>query len=234
MSAKLLLPSARSGVLLEPPRPHVSPWWRRIALVIGVVTVLVGAADAFTRAADYLSGIDISFTAFAPAALIVDPSLQGVVEGGQSEGIVPAKLRLPSIGVEAYVEHVGKKADGSMDAPKALANVAWYELGAMPGEPGNAVFAGHVNSSLGLPGVFTDLSKVRVGQKVEVLGEDGERYTYEVERVTEYNLSSAPLTEIFANTGPSKLVLITCEGEWDKEARTYNKRLVVVARLINP
>jgi LPXTG-site transpeptidase (sortase) family protein len=234
MSGKLLLPSARSGVLLESPQPHVSPWWRRITVAIGVVTVVVGAADVFTRVASFISETDLSFTAFAPGALIIDPALQGLVEGARTEGIVPAKLIVPSLGIEAAVEHVGKKADGSMDTPKTIANVAWYEPGSMPGEQGNAVFAGHVNNALGMAGVFKELSALRQGDTVEVVGEGGERYRYEVERVAEYHLTNAPLEEIFAKTGPSRAVLITCEGTWDKEARTYDKRLVVVARLLNP
>jgi LPXTG-site transpeptidase (sortase) family protein len=202
---------------------------------MGIVVVVVGAADAFTRLAQALPNVDVSFTSFAPAALIVDPELRGQVKSASIvQANQPTKLFVPSLGIEAAVEPVGKKADGSMNTPKALANVAWYKLGQMPGEPGNAVFAGHVNSALGLPGVFTNLSQMQVGHKVEVLGEDGDRLVYEVERVTEYYLDRAPLEEIFANSGPSRLVLITCEGDWDSTARTYDKRLVVVARLINP
>jgi len=212
----------------------MSPWWRRIALLVGVVAIFVGASDVFTRAATYVSTADISFSAFAPGALIVDPGLWSRVQGTTSVAIIPATIRIPAINVEAAVEHVGKKADGSMDTPKALANVAWYAPGVKPGEEGNAVFAGHVNNALGLPGVFKELSKIKKGDTVEVEGEGGERLTYAVEEINEYLLLNAPLAEIFANSGPYSLVLVTCQGSWDSSARTYDKRLVVVARLVNP
>ncbi len=234
-----MLPSARSGVLLTAPAPRISPWWRRIAVAVGIVAILIGATDAALRAAAYVSTADLSFTdisfsAFAPGVLVTEPGLLGRVQSTSTAIVVPVTLRIPAINVEASVEKVGKKTDGSMDTPKKLANVAWYEPGSKPGEEGNAVFAGHVNNSLGLAGVFKDLSQLKKGDTVEVEGEGGVRLTYAVEEVSEYFLTDAPLEKIFAQTGPSSLVLVTCQGSWDSSARTYDKRLVVVARLINP
>ena len=121
-----------------------------------------------------------------------------------------------------------------MDTPQALANVAWYAPGQKPGEKGNAVFAGHVNNALGTAGVFKELSALQKGDEVQVVGESGATLTYIVESSNEYFLDRAPLEQIFANEGSSGIALITCEGSWDPSARTYDKRLVVVARLQNP
>ncbi len=221
-------------MLLPVPPPKISPWWRRIALVLGVLVILVGTADVFTRAAAFVSTTDISFDAFAPGALIVNPELWGEIHGTSTAAFVPATLIIPAIGVEAPVEQVGKKADGSMDTPKKLSDVAWYEPGQKPGEPGNAVFAGHVNNALGLAGVFKELSKLKEGDRIEVEGAGGERLVYEIESVSEYFLDNAPISDIFTNRGPSKIALITCQGSWDASTRTYDKRLVVVAHLLNP
>lgn len=205
-----------------------------MAFVIGVAAIMVGAADVATRASALVRNADLSFSAFAPAVLLLDPSLRGAVQGAEAEALVPLTLRVPSIGVDATVEKVGKKDDGSMGTPRQLANVAWYEPGVVPGEPGNAVFAGHVNNAFGQAGVFKKLSQVAVGDRVEVVGEGGQTYVYEVESLTEYLADNAPIEDIFAQQGPSKIALITCEGEWDPAARTYDKRLVVVAHLLNP
>ena len=35
--------------------------------------------------------------------------------------------------------------------------------------------------------------------------------------------------DLFARTGPSKLVLITCGGEFDRSVRRYKQNVVVVA-----
>lgn len=229
-----MLPSAKSGVLIKAPSPIISSWWRRIAIAVGVVAILVGGADAFSRLAHTFMGVDAGFFSFAPAALIVEPGLWGQIQDTSTVSFTPTALIVPAIEVNALVEQVSIKADGSMGTPKRLADVAWYAPGSMPGEPGNAVFAGHVNNALGLPGVFTNLAKLKVGDTVEVIGEGGQVLTYAVENINEYYLESAPLAEIFARSGSSRVVLITCQGSWDQQTRTYDKRLVVVARLLNP
>ncbi len=194
--------------------------------------MLIGGADAVSRLSDRLLGEEAAFTAFAPAALLFDPSLQGEVQGTSTAPIIPARVVIDSIGVDASVEQVGKTADGAMATPKALSNLGWYSLGQKPGSSGNAVFAGHVNNALGLPGVFKELSDIQRSDRVEVRGEDGVTLVYEVESIAVYKEQEAPLEEIFATQGASKIVLITCEGAWDEVTRTFDKRLVVIAKLI--
>lgn len=232
MPKRLLLPSAKSGVLLEKPPRLFSPWWRKAVLVAGLIAVLIGAADVVTRFANNMFGEGAGFAAFAPAILLVEPELEAEVQGTTTlAAFVPTRVAVPSIGVDAQVEQVGKTAEGAMATPQALAHVAWYKLGAKPGAAGSAVFAGHVNNALGLPGVFKNLSKIKKGDKVSVVGEGGEELVYTVESIAVYKENQAPLEDIFANSGPSRVVLITCEGEWDEATRTFDKRLVVVARL---
>jgi len=235
----LLLPSAKSGVIVRKPRP-ISPWWRVGVIVVGLLMVCVGAADAASRFGERVLGGDVSFFAFGPAALIVDPSLLEAVTGTPTEAfaetaapLVPVHIRVPSIGVNAAVEAVGVKADGAMATPTRLADVAWYSPGSKPGNKGSAVFAGHVNNSVGLPGVFSKLSEIEVGDPIIVEGSHGERLQYEVVETATYPADQAPKEEIFKTTGPSQLVLITCEGDWDSTERTYEDRLVVVARLLS-
>jgi len=234
MPKRLLLPAAKSGVLIEKPRPNISRWWRRAALVFGLLAVLVGGADATARFAERFLGDNAAFSAFAPAALLLEPELQGEVRGATVEAFVPARIVVPSIGVDAVVEEVGKTAAGAMATPKVLANLGWYKLGGKPGGQGSAVFAGHVNNALGLPGVFKELSLIKKGDTVEVRDAQGQKLVYQVESIVAYEAEGAPLEEIFDNTGPSRVVLITCEGEWDTTTHTFDKRLVVVAQLLNP
>jgi LPXTG-site transpeptidase (sortase) family protein len=143
---------------------------------------------------------------------------------------VPTRLRVPSIGVDAQVESIGQKSDGSMGTPSSFERAAWYKLGSKPGEPGNAVIDGHVNNALTSAGVFEHLPKVSIGDIVEVSDEAGHKITYRVREINEYAPNDAPLKSIFATSGPSQVVLITCDGEWDPSAHQFNKRLVVVAR----
>lgn len=234
MQKNLLLPGAKSAILLDQPHRPFSPWWRRTALAVGALTVLVGGVDVLTRFAENFEGDNVAFTAFAPAVLLLNPSLQAEVQGATTAPFVPVRVVIASIGVNAKVEQVGKTAAGAMATPKALANLGWYSLGAKPGSAGNAVFAGHVNNSLGFPGVFKKLSEIKKGDTFDVVGEEGERLTYRVETITSYQEEEAPLEEIFTKTGPSNVILITCEGAWDEATHTFDKRLVVVAEPLWP
>ncbi len=228
MSEKpLLLSSARSGVLLEV--APVSPLWRMVATAAGVVVIIIGAADVASRLPGLLD-TKIPSAAFAPV---------GTLDFTRDEEVppmplIPSVLRIPSIGVEADVQAVGVKSDGkTMAAPTDYNDVAWYKPGVKPGAAGNAVFAGHLNSPVLLKsGVFEHLSNVKIGDKVIVLGESGKELTYAVIEMDEYTTALAPLEDIFRAEGPSQIVLVTCEGEWDEQKRTFEKRLVVVARLL--
>ena len=206
---------------------------RYVAIVVGIFVVLVGLADVTSRMSEALLGEDALFDAFAPAAA-TRPSSGAIVPAASASStaaFVPARLKVPSLGISAEVEEVGQRADGSMGTPADFMNVGWWGEGSRPGEPGNAVFAGHVNNALTLPGVFAHLSQVNKGDYVTVSDSDGHTLVYEVSEVSLYDTDQAPLAKIFSKTGPSQLVLITCDGEWVQDSRSFDKRLVVVARL---
>lgn len=213
--------------------PRSARAFRYVAIAAGIFVVLVGLADVTSRMSTALLGEHALFEAFAPAAAIRPNPGAVVPEAGASSStaLVPVRLKVPSLGINASVEEVGQRADGAMGTPANFMNVGWWAQGSKPGEEGNAVFAGHVNNALTMPGVFAHLSQINKGDYVTVSDASGRTLVYEVSEVTLYEADQAPLRKIFAATGPSQLVLITCEGEWLEEERTYEKRLVVVARL---
>jgi LPXTG-site transpeptidase (sortase) family protein len=120
-----------------------------------------------------------------------------------------------------------------MAIPSGFSTTGWYKFGARPGEAGNAVIAGHVNNGVGLSGVFARLGELSIGARISVADVSGRTLNYVVIQKARYDTRNAPLEEIFTIQGPSQLVLITCEGDWDPVSRSYDKRLVVVARLVN-
>ncbi len=67
MERPLLLPSAKTIVLEDHPRER---YIRNTAIVIGLIAVLIGAADLSSRMADTLAGERALFDAFAPAAAL--------------------------------------------------------------------------------------------------------------------------------------------------------------------
>ena len=187
-----------------------------------MLCVLVGTADVTSRLVKKI-GPDAAFLAFAPAAAINLP--------GQASNnfAVPARLKIPSLGVNAKVESVGIKAAGAMARPSNFDKVAWSSPGAKPGEQGSAVFAGHVNNALLRSGVFEHLSQIKKGDYITIEDNAGKVLVYKVSSIEE-NQPDASTDALFATTGPSRLVLITCDGEWVQSARSYDKRLVVIAQ----
>lgn len=225
------------------------PWWQIAAIVIGLCAVLVGTADITSRLAKNFIGDDFSSTAFAPVGAFGDDALLASLRGNTTPktetttdsgvrgtalgAITPVRLQVPSIGIDAKVQQVGKKDDGSMGTPTNFDDVGWYMLGSRPGEAGSAVFDGHVNNARTAAGVFQNLSKIKLGDYITVSDESGRTVVYKVRQTDLYDTDNAPLASIFATTGPSQIVLITCDGDWNTTARTYNKRFVVIARQVN-
>jgi LPXTG-site transpeptidase (sortase) family protein len=237
MSEKpLLLYSAKSVVVVQTPRRN---WLRVVAITIGFFVVLVGAANIATRVAHATLGANASFDIFAPAIAITDPSALSALKtthvptetSATTTPIIPARLIIPSIGVNANVEQVGKKADGSMGTPQTFGDVAWYALGSKPGADGNAVIDGHVDNALTTAGVFMHLSQVHLGDTITVADASGATRTFVVQNIQEVSADTAPDASIFTTTGPSRLVLITCDGDWVPAAKSFNERLEVFATL---
>ena len=224
MSAKhLLLPSAKSAVLVHRSPDRRAHWLRMAAVVVGILCIVVGLADVSSRLARATLGDDAALLAFGPAAAIQTP-----IATSTKGALIPATLSIPSLGVRAPVEQVGKKADGSMGTPQNFMSAGWYAPGSQPGAAGNAVFAGHVNNALTKAGVFEHLSQIKKGDYVTVADEAGKTLVYKVSDVQLFD-PSADTSTIFATSGPQKLVLITCDGEWVQDEHQFSKRLVVFA-----
>ncbi|UOY93332.1 class F sortase [Ectobacillus sp. JY-23] len=147
-----------------------------------------------------------------------------------AKGIEPVRIEIPKLRINAPVAPVGLLGDGSMGVPEDTNEVGWYEPGAKPGEFGNAVFAGHVDSYLG-PAVFFYLKKLEVGDEVIIRGKNGETFIYVVTSKASYPYDQAPVEDIFGYTAAKRLNLITCAGRYDRKTKNHEERLVVYTEL---
>jgi sortase A len=145
---------------------------------------------------------------------------------------VPQRLRIPKIGVDAFIESVGLDAKGNMDIPKQDAHVAWYNLGYKLGEKGNTVIAGHLDTKTGEPAVFWDLSKLQSGDIISITASDKKVYSYRVQNTATYPSKQFPLEGVFGKFESNRVNLITCQGQYTKGAG-YSNRTVVYAPLIS-
>lgn len=146
---------------------------------------------------------------------------------------MPVRLRIPAINVDAPVQRVGLTPDGAMDVPKTPQEAGWFEPGVRPGEIGSAVIAGHYGWKEGKAAAFDALHQLKEGDKVYVEDDAGYVKEFTVSRSRLYD-SRADTSEVFGSSdGKARLNLITCEGTYDKQAKSYSNRLVVFAELEN-
>ncbi|MDO8565905.1 MAG: class F sortase [Candidatus Moranbacteria bacterium] len=158
---------------------------------------------------------------------LVPPTVNIAVQ--EKEGVpLPVRLKIPKITVDAKVELMGLTSDGAMEAPKRGRNVGWYSAGSRPGEVGSAVMDGHYGTwKNGEGSVFDNLNKLEKGDRVSVEDEKGTLITFVVRESREYD-SNADATDVFdSSDGKVHLNLITCEGVWNKDSKSYSQRLVV-------
>jgi LPXTG-site transpeptidase (sortase) family protein len=143
----------------------------------------------------------------------------------------PTLVSIPEIGVvDASIVPVGVLPDGRFEVPEARL-VGWYRFGPTPAEDGVTVLAAHLNFD-GVNGAFRRLDDVEIDDQVVVTSSDGQTRTY---RVTERRLidkTQLPPDEIWARTGASRLVLVTCGGRYDATRRGYDDNVVVFAEPI--
>ena len=139
----------------------------------------------------------------------------------------PVQLLIPSMRVNRPVEGIGVNRYGVLDLPVNGWNAGWYKDGPVPGAPGDAVIQGHA----GLPGepmLFGNLYRLKQGDKIIIVLADGSRRLFLVQSMSVIPIGVTP-PGIADPSGPPRLTLLTCTGNFDKEKKYYTQRLVLEA-----
>lgn len=204
-------PSPRQIVAAAPiatasPTPHATDTLAETAspapAVVGAPTPVVDVATSSAR----LSDIDLS-----PAS-------------------PPTGLSIPAIGVKVAVAALGIDEDGQMAIPEDVADAGWYRYGPAPGQAGNAVIAGHVDARVQGLGAFDALTDLDVGDIVTVTNAAGSTTDFAVTGREEIAKEILATDDLFRRDGPAQLILVTCGGDFDADARSYRSNVVVVAQ----
>lgn len=147
------------------------------------------------------------------------------------QGPVPVSISIESIDVAgAPVREVGVEPDGQMEIPGAR-EVGWYRFGSTPGEQGSSVLAAHIAFN-GVDGIFRHLDRADAGDLVTVGFDDGSEARFVVRATEEYFKEELP-DDIWNRDGDSRLVLITCGGDFNEQLRSYDSNVVVYAELLD-
>jgi LPXTG-site transpeptidase (sortase) family protein len=139
----------------------------------------------------------------------------------------PYTLRIPRIGVDAPVAPIQSNEERILEPPRDPGIAGWWSDGAAPGEPqGSVLVVGHTVRNKG-KGVFNDMGDLSGGDAIEVAGSDS-TLTYRVRSIDVLSKDEVARSaeQIFAQTGPGRLVLITCD-DWDGKA--WRSNIVTIA-----
>jgi hypothetical protein len=145
------------------------------------------------------------------------------------EGLRPTGMQIPSVGLAALnIADLRIDYRGALQVPTDFGQVGWYTSSAVPGDPGPAVFAGHVDTRRG-PAVFAQLDRLRPGDMIEVPRSDGETARFSVDSVEYYPKDTLPSDRIYGPSTTPQLRLLTCGGPFDEDTLSYRDNVVVFA-----
>jgi LPXTG-site transpeptidase (sortase) family protein len=146
---------------------------------------------------------------------------------------LPVSLSIPKINVETKVQHVGLSKKGTMAVPTNYVDVGWFKHGTIPGQEGTAVLAGHFDNGFGKEGVFKRLAELQTGDEVVVTDQKGKKLTFRVFDTATLPANTSDTAAVFESRGRPLLTLITCDGAWNAEKKSYEERKIVYAELID-
>ncbi|KWV30000.1 class F sortase [Micromonospora rifamycinica] len=145
----------------------------------------------------------------------------------------PTTITIPKIGVNAEIMPLGTNPDGTVQVPplEQAQRAGWYEPGTSPGETGNAVIVGHVDSAKLGPAVFFQLGALLPGDLVAVSRADGSTATFTVDEVRSYPKEQFPTELVYGPNDRPGLRVVTCGGQFDESAASYRDNVIVFATL---
>lgn len=146
---------------------------------------------------------------------------------------MPRVITIPKANVYARLLPMDVNPDNSMQSPINIYDAGWYTGSAKPGDPGAAVIDAHA-SGLTRLGLFAYLDTLKNGDLVHAERGDGQKYTYEVvhvEKVAKDKVDMQKLLRPYDN-GAQGLNLITCAGEYLKDEKTFDHRVIVYTKRV--
>ncbi len=203
-------------------------FWYIFVLLVLVLTIFMGFSVSGTHVLPATHGSTPSLSSSAPTSATPRP------EEDPQPPQQPGALIIPSIGVNAFIEPVGRLPGGAMAVPvqRQWEGVGWYQYGPRPGEQGSAVIDGHLDRPGGSPAIFWQLKHLHIGDFVMVVKAGKQTLRFQVQKMATYQPATAPLRQIFENKAGKFLNLITCAGDWVPSIQQTTLRLVVYTVLV--
>lgn len=188
-------------------------------LVLGLTGCAVASAD--------MTVAEPSATTAAPSTTAPTSTTRTGEPGPDDPGRAPALLTIPSIDVSSQVEPVGT-VDRVLQIPPEPWVVGWWEAGVGQGsDHGTTVLVAHLDSHTYGAGPFVRATDLEPGDRMTLRNSDGVPQRYRVAAVDTYLKQALPYQRIFAQTGPPRVVLVTCGGDYHADAGGWDSNVVV-------
>jgi hypothetical protein len=199
----------------------VVPWRLVLAVTVALgAPVLAGGAVEVSHRLDAAAGR----ASWVTPTRLVDTPEQPLTAGP------PTRLRIASLKVDTGLEALAVDRTGTLASPKEYGQAGWFAAGTVPGDPGPAVIAGHVDSRTG-PAVFFRLHELKPGAEVAV-ERAGQWLVFTVTAVERHPKARFPSEKVYGPTPGAELRLITCGGVFDQDRNSYRDNVVVYAVLV--
>jgi LPXTG-site transpeptidase (sortase) family protein len=206
---------------------------RMLFLIFGFSLTVFGFVQLFDR---YSTVTGNPILPNASEVVVVDDEEPDEAKPDVAQYSVPAdqprRILIPSINTEGIIQKVGLTSENAVAVPSNIHFAGWYTGSVKPGEPGLSIIDGHVSGRFA-DGIFKDLSKLKLGDSFSIEFGDLRSITFQVVDVkTLPESESANLLFDKRQDIESQLNLITCGGNYDKQAETFEDRVIVVAKRV--
>ncbi|HEV7651946.1 MAG TPA: class F sortase [Actinophytocola sp.] len=204
---------------------------RAVALVAAVAALLVTGVLALGADQPGVAAEPRPAGAPAPAGPATPPPTWTILPATPAPvAAPPTRLRIPAIGVDSRIVHIGVDATGALVPPPTADVTGWFAAGPVPGTIGPALLAAHVDSRAG-PGVFFRLTELRPGDAVIVDRADHTSVRFVVDSSTRVAKTAFPTELVYSPKPISMLRLVTCGGSFDPQERSYLDNVIVNATI---
>lgn len=153
----------------------------------------------------------------------------------------PVQIQIPALGLKRSIIPLPRTRDrrtgtwtwdtDRLFRPGRSDLVGHWQGSAYPGQTGNMILVGH-NYGYGYNGVFVNLPLLKAGQKIRIVNQAGQTFTYQVTTVRRLKWRKQSWGELTLHLsflspgGPERLTLVSCAGA---DVEPFPERVYVVA-----
>lgn len=208
---------------------------RRNILPISVGVILLAAVVtafayiyAHTRVANDVAEV-ITYSTDTPS--VAKPNSDHEWKGSATD---PKKIIIPSLGIDDYVQNVGRDQNNEVAVPNNVHFAGWFVDSVRPGDMGLSIIDGHVDLRPNHEdAIFQHLDTIKQNAEVTVVFGDDSKRTFKVVQVQDVPVEEAA-SVVFSSRpdGKRQLNLVTCSGKYDAATKRLDRRVIVTAERV--